>query len=365
MNRGLAAVLLLWGAVGRAAPFVVEGEGHPTEAPAAAQLEAYRGAGSARVVRRYSQGAGWQYLLLVDGLDDAAALAKAEGGFPGTVARVIDVETGRPVARAAAPAPTAAGGPAPAEKKSRWSREPRPKKPPKDKGAADAREGANALLMRAVDAHGGPGAAARVRDARSLRFRYTRTILSGDRRMEAEHLWMRAGDDRRLDIKVEEGAGSSSTTVVRGAGEAWVSANGQVTVRPVDRSGEMVDRFGPEQILAFPLGLGADIETAGAWRGLHVSAGEGRGVVHLRPKDGSKGLTEVGLYEDTALVAYVVLVQAGGTVRIEFEDYKTFADGVVVPKRTRVIRDGALREELVVMDLDLDPSLPSTTFDRP
>ncbi|MBL8155667.1 MAG: zinc-binding dehydrogenase [Anaerolineae bacterium] len=34
-------------------------------------------------------------------------------------------------------------------------------------------------------------------------------------------------------------------------------------------------------------------------------------MVHLRPKDGTKGLTEVGLYEDTALVAYVVLVQGG------------------------------------------------------
>lgn len=365
MNRWMAATLLIWGAAARAAPFVVEGEGHPTEEPAAAQLAAYRGAGSARVVRRYSQGAGWQYLLLVDGLGDQATLAKAEGGFPGPVARVIDVETGRPVPRAADAGPKVATAPAVTDKKARWSREPRPKKPPKDKGAAAAREGADTLLMRAVDAHGGAGAAGRVRDARSLRFRYTRTIVSGDRRMEAEHLWLRSGDDRRLDIKVEEGAGSSSTTVVRGAGEAWVLANGQVTVRPVDRSGEMVDRFGPSQILAFPLGLGADIETAGAWRGLHVTEAEGKGVVHLRPKDGTTGLTEVGLYEDTALVAYVVLVQGGGVVRIEFEDYKSFGDGVVVPKRTRVIRDGSLREELVVSDLDLSPSLPSTTFDRP
>lgn len=365
MKRLVVGLLCAFAPAAGAAPFIIEGEAHPSEEAAAAQAATYRGAGAARVVRRYSQGAGWRYLVLVDGLADAAALSKAESDFGGPIARVIDVETGLPVARGQAEPARATPAVAEQPRARRWQREPKPKRPPKDKASTAAKATADELLQRAVAAHGGSGAAAAVREAEAVRFRYRRVIVTPDRRIEAEHLWLKEGSNLRLDVNVPEETGASSSTVVRGAGEAWVMTAGQVTLRPVDRSAEVIERFGPGQILAFPLGLGADIETAGAWRGLHVAEGEGRGVVHLRPKEGGRGLTEVGLHADTALVAYVVLVPGGGTVRIEYDDYKAFAPGVVIPRSTRILRDGVLKEELVVLDLDLKPNLPSTTFDRP
>ena len=352
-----------------AAPFAIEGEPHATEAEAAVQLSKWPDAaaapGSARVVRRYTQGTGWRYLVLVEGITDEAALTKAERSFPGTIARVVDVATGRAVTEAAREPVRIVPEPEAQPRQRWWSREAKPKKPAKDKAGEAAKANADAVLMRAVQAHGGNEATAAVRAAEAIRFRYTRVIVTPEKRIEAEHVWMRSGADLRLDVKQAQGIGASSTTVVRGTQEAWVATNGQVTVRPIDRSNEVVERFGPAQILAFPLGLAADIETAGAWRGLHVVDGAQTGVVHLRPKVATAGLTAAGIFEETALVAYVELLTNGTAVRIEFDDYTKVADGVIIPKTTRVIRNGDLKEELEVVELDLNPRIPSSAFDRP
>lgn len=355
-----------------AAPYYVEGHEHQQEEEAKAQLmkllASHAGLTEARVLRRYAPGAGWRYLVHVDAIADQVALKNVIDRFPGGVAVAIDLETGAEVKLGARSAPTTVES-KPEPTKTRWwhfsSRSPKPTPATKPTPPARQRD-AEALLMAAIEAHGGAdGGRATVAKAQQVRFRYQRTLTRDGVTISAEHLWVRSGTDRRLDVRILEGAGSGSTTVVRGAAEAWVQTANQLTDRPPEKAKEVVERFGPLEMMAYPLGFAADIETAGAWRGLQLAESSPNGVVVLRPAVPGKGLTEVGLHAPGNQVAYVEMTQPDGVYRFEYDDYRAIAPGVVLPFTTRMLHDGRATEELKVLDCDLGAVTPSTTFERP
>lgn len=377
---GRRAALALWfwgqGAGAMAAPFYVEGPAHSTEEAAARELTALLSADptltGARVVRRYAANQGWRYLVHVDGIPDLAALRRVQGRYPSGQTVAIDVETGLQAVDAkggGAPPPSTEAAPA----KARWwqfgSRASKPDRAPSQGERSERGGGApspSSLLQAAVAAHGGgAGGKAAMLQADHIRFRYRRTLVRAGSRITAEHLWVRAGADRRLDVRILEGEGADSTTVVRGTAEAWVQAGGQRTARPTAKAMDLIDQFGPMELMSYPLGFAVDIETAGAWRGLELSPGATGQVVELRPAVPTRGLTAVGLHKEGGHVAFVEMTQPNGVVRFEYSDYRDLGKGVVLPFLTRLSRDGVLLEELTVLDCDIDATVPSTTFDRP
>lgn len=366
------AIVLAGATEALAAPFYVEGHPHRSAEAAESELRALEaaepGLGGARVVRRYAPSEGWRYLVHVDDIMDAASLKRVQARYPGAgVAVAIDVETGQEVSLSKA-APQTGPTPDAAPPKSKWwsfgARSAKPAREPSAKPSGQA--GSAGLLQAAVAAHGGVdgGRAALVR-ADHIRFRYRRTLVRAGVAITAEHLWIRSGSDRRLDVRIIEGEGADSTSVVRGATEAWVQTGGQLTERPAAKATELIDQFGPLEMMAYPLGFAVDIETAGAWRGLTVAPGQAGAVTELRPAVPTRGLTAVGLLREGGQVAYVEMTQPNGLFRFEYSDYRDLGGGVVLPYKTRLSRDGAVVEEMTVLDCDIAATVPTTTFDRP
>ncbi len=394
----LAAALSLWSAAAAAAPFYVESPGVETREKAQAMMvaatTAHPGMGQARILRRYVRGAGWRYLVHVDDVGrekDARVLA----GVFGSGAVVIDLESGAaivgstegPVPPPPPPSPTmdedegaAAGGlfrrrdradedapviiappPAPAAA-------PAPPPPPAPPTPADRQREAEGLLRAAARAHGGAaGGLARVSQTPQLTFAYTRRVpdATGEGTLVAHHTYRRSAvGGMRLDVDVKKGGGVDSTTVVRPEGEAWVVVNGTPTTRDSQRAAEVVQRFGPEELLRVPLGLPQDLEERGAWRGLQVVGPEDDMLV-LAPIDaapGRVGLVDAAVFRDDHHLARVTWRRGSDTITYRFSGYFLADDGVAVPKKVRIEADGELVEEIQIDTLDAKKPVPVELF---
>lgn len=360
---GLARLLsvvsiVAWAGVAQAAEYVVELPPQVDREQAAA-LQARSGVEGARVARRYVRETGWSYSVVVEGLSDLQAARTAAGrlatpDLPSTIYEIDGSERKEvEVVSAAAPAPAPAHDEAASPRRRRGGD-----------------EGAETVLDAAVKAHGGRGGGLeRLSGAAALRFVYQRTVPVEGGKLVAENVFLRRAEGDRLEVKITEGTGTDSVTVARRDGDAWVQVNGAVTERDGARAREVLDRFSPEAVLAVPLGLPDDVETAEAWRSLRLVGTveeDGRPQQLLEPREkGKGGLISASFDPESHTLSRVTWAAEAGQITFRYADYRKLDKGLVVPFYTRVERDGALVEEVRVEELTLDLPLDLTLFQAP
>lgn len=356
-GAALLGLTLSWSAGAGAAEFYVELPPQSTKAEAERQLAA-TGVEGARVARRYVRGVGWSYAVVVEGLSDldraratAGRLATAEQ--PATIyardgREISEVET---VASAAEAEQRVDSGP---ERRRR-------------RGADD---GAEDVLDAAVRAHGGrSGGLERLSEAAAIRFVYERRVPADGGTLVAHNVFLRQADNARLEVRIKDGQGQDSVTVVRPDGKAWVVVGGAVTDRDAARAREVLERFSPETVLAVPLGLPDDVETAEAWRNLRLSGtaledGGNRKVLEPAEK-GRGGLVSAAFDANQHTLTRVTWSAEAGQLTFRYDDYRRLDKHLVVPFHARVERDGVLIEEVRIQELVLEAPVDAQLFAPP
>jgi len=313
---------------------------------------------SSRVLRRFVKGEGWRYLVRIDGIQDEdegrriAALLAGTGTAASVVAR--DGDEVHTVDELAAP-PTAATAPLPAA------------------GAAlDRLPDARTVLRDAVRAHGGlKGGQAVLELARSVELDVERTVAIDKGALVAANRYYRQGDALRLEVEVVQGTGTDSVTVLTADNHAWVTTGGETVGRDAARTREVLARFSPEGVLAVPLGLAQDVEDAADWQDLKVVAREDLdGAAQLRlasttPARGNDGLVAAWFDVSTGTLSAVDWRTSAGVIGFRYKDYRSVAEGLIIPFEATIRRDGTQVEQVRVLRLTLDPALDPALFAAP
>ena len=298
-----------------------------------------------RLVRRFYQGEGWKYLVVVEQIPDADA---AE--------RIADLAEGLRVV-----APIAVDGPPVSTPRIQ------PAEPVAAGDAGRARlPAAEGVLRAAVKAHGGREGAERLRGAEALRFSYQRRVPDASRgELVAQNEFLRLGDALRLSVRIEEGQGTDSVTTFTADRKGWVEVGRDAVERDGGRTLEVLQRFSPESVLAIPLGLPEDVETAAAWRGLRTKEQrDGAWVLAAEVAAGEPGLREAA-FDAEGRLAWVTWSAEKGDITFRYGDYRAVAEGVIAPFQVRIEQDGVLIEEIRVTELSLEPALEVALFQAP
>jgi hypothetical protein len=334
--------------VATAADFYLEAGPYTTRAEASAAADSLKGDRSVRVVRRFRSGAGWEFIVRVGGFDDEDAM-RSYAGKSSAFHFASFERVGTSWRRLDGAPPDAA----PTENElvdvpGQTLRTP-------------------ALLRAAVKAHGGrEGGVSILELAPTVVFDYERTVAREGGRTVAEHHYTRMGDAVRLDIDVTKGTGVDSSTILAPDRRAWVSTDATSIARDPERTAEVLARFSPEGLLAVPLGIPHDMETAGPWRLLAPTARiDGKRVIARAEAPGDRGLLSAEFGLDDHRLRRLDWMLDTGPITYVFDDYRTIGEGLVVPFRYEVLRDGAVIESMKVDRLELGNALPADTFAIP
>lgn len=348
----------LTGPLAAASEYAVELSPQGSKTAAEAQLSQSSTEG-AHVVRRYVQHAGWSYVVVVDGLPSLEAARLAAGHMATTEnPATIFEKDGKEIKQLEVVTAPAAAAVAEDEASAHTRRK---------RGADD---GADEVLDAAVRAHGGRGAGLeRLAEATGVRFVFDRTVPADGGQLVAHNAYVRQGTSARLDVDITSGDGQSSVTVVRPDGKAWVVVGGARTDREAARVREVLERFSPEAVLAVPLGLSDDVETAEVWRnlrlvGTQVEDGGNRQI--LEPTTAANGgLVSAAFDPIEHTLRRVTWSADSGQLTFRYDDYRRLDRHLIVPFHARVERDGALVEDVRVLEFTLDPPADPSIFALP
>ncbi len=344
-------VLITTAFAGRGVYFL-EAEPSPTR-PEAAEVvrEATTRGWSARVVRRYRHGVGWEYVARVEGFEDEAPATEAATALGEALGATVTVYTTEAL-------PTGSSAQA----------EPARRDPaPRPAAGVDVSSWSVAQWVeRAGRAHGGAsGGQAAVDAAERVLFRFRRQVPDGPL---VEHTWARQGRDVFVQIEIVRGEGVSSRTWLVG-GAAWLAvAGGAPTAQDATRTREALDKFSPHQTIGLPLRLGA----AAGRTDLQLLHREGEVVVdgdrcERFRYDGGPGVAPMALAID-ASDFLVREVETGGDpepVSRRFGDYREVGADVIVPFSVRVVHGERIADAIEVLEFDLAPRLPGEWFAAP
>lgn len=315
---------------------------------------------TARVTRRFVKGSGWRFVVRIDGVDDVAegrrlAMTLAEAG-----ARALVLEQEGDTVRTAhdlggsGAAATAGADPT---------------------ATIDARvrlPDARAVLRKAVKAHGGArGGLELVEPAEALSLAYERTVAVDDGQLLAANRYFRQGEALRLEVEILEGVGTDSVTLVTPGNRAWVVVEDRAVARDVARTREVIARFGPESVLAVPLGLAQDVDQAADWQDVRVVGTElvaGREQLRVEPAvtdPARAGLVAAWFEADAGTLTQVQWRSVSGLLTFAYDDYREVDSGVIVPFVAGIERDGRPVERVRLLQFELDPLLDSGLFADP
>lgn len=359
MKTAFPTMILLLAVLSGAAhagEFFLELSEHDTRDAAESALLEYGPDGEhMRISRRFVRGEGWRYVIRLDGFEDrdSAVIAARSFSREDDGVRVIE---GLGYKRVVVATVSDEGAKAPST----------------EEPTEDGLPSASSVLKMASKAHGGKSGGGRtLAKADSLRFDFVSRTVVGEKDWKIRHRYFRAAERARLEVDMLKGGGVSNTVVIGEAGKSWVATHALVRERDTLQAAEMLARFAPETgLLSIPLGFAVDIKEASEWRHL-VTAGRVNhlGAPHLRlvPKAGEElNPLEAALFdESTRLLGQVTWVTRGGRVTFQFKEYKTIAEGVVVPHVVRVERNGGLVEEVQVESLEINPELDQNLFVEP
>jgi len=359
---------------------------------------------SVRLTRRFHQGDGWQFLVVVEGFTDAShaqSISERVEGFTVIAPASLSLAT---EAEAEVAVPDASGlvlaqeeGSAPVEEADERNEVVLPPsesdQPSTQEGEAPAdgtvesdspirlvdqefsldRSGripdASNILRQAIRAHGGrEGGNVVLSASPSILFSYERHVPDGDGGVVASNRFMRKDQAIRLEVAIQSGVGEDSITTLTQEPQGWVMVDGEYTERDPQRVLELLERFSPESVLAFPLGLPEDVETAEAWRGLQTvgkTSGDLGVVWVLEGQGGALGLQQAAFDLQDHTLRWVRWISESGEILFYYDDYREIGKGLVIPFITRVERSGRLVEEIRVTDLQLEVRLQDELFSTP
>ncbi|MEZ4322394.1 MAG: hypothetical protein R3F61_33280 [Myxococcota bacterium] len=328
----------------------VEGPSYTSRADATEYARSAKEAGyKGRVVRRFKDGAGWEFVVRVEDLGDGDEAAEVAGGLA-TATRstvvVLDEEGAsvKTVEPGEAPQPDA---------KSEGK--------PEGKGT-DAKAGPERAMApwyeAAAEAHGAGLTA--LSEPERVKFVYTRKLPDG---RIARHTYARRGTDLYLSIEPVEGEVVASTTLALGDA-AWLTTKGETTSQDLQRSRETIERFSPTGMLPVVLDLEGSVEThpmlATLKKGAEAKVGSDP-VVLYAPADSPTPEVAVGTKD--SLIRRITL--DGGKRVHEYSKYES-VDGVQIPRRILTRVDGAEQpDQIVVEAVELDGDLPDAWFVAP
>ncbi|MEL6341795.1 MAG: hypothetical protein AAFV53_01595 [Myxococcota bacterium] len=306
-----------------------------------------------RMTRRFYPGEGWRYIVVIEGLSDLKQAEQLAGMADGlsVIAPITPVDGPVATPRLGISGEETTG----AQPESHDTTLP----------------SADAVLRAAIRAHGGrTGGTVKLAAAQSVRFSYQRRVPEQDGELRASNTFLRQGDAIRLQVEIAEGTGEDSVTTLTPQRAGWVSTAERTVERDGARTLEILERFAPESILAIPLGLPDDVETAAAWRGLTTSGRRdvGERAVWLLTgavKTGEVGLREAAFDVDESRLMWVSWSAEHGEVTFYYDDYRELDRELVVPFSTRIEQEGVLIEEISVAQLELNPVLDKELFEPP
>jgi len=337
-----AFVLAAW--LATAADYYLEAGPYTTRAEASTAADALKGSTPVRVVRRFRAGAGYEFIVRVGGFDDEDEMReyahKTDGTHFASFERVGN--SWRPLDEGKDAGPSVDEL---VDVPGKTLRTP-------------------ALLRAAVKAHGGrDGGLSILELAPTVVFDYERKLAREDGKTVAEHHYVRQGDAVRLDVDVTAGDGVDSSTILAADRRAWVSTDEASIARDPERTAEVLARFSPEGLLAVPLGIPHDMETAGPWRLLAPTAEiHGKRVVAKASAPGERGLVSAEFGLEDHLLRRLDWMLDTGPITYVFDDYREVADGLVVPFHYEVLRGDDPIESMTVHELVIGGALPADTF---
>lgn len=310
------------------AGFYVEGPSFESRAMATdfaktAKEQGHKG----RVVRRYQDSVGWEFIVRfdVDAEEEARTLGASLANGLELPAYVFDEKGNRiAVVEAGVAAP-----------------------PP----AALEADGTN-TLDELAERHGAGRTV--FSEADRVKFLFKRTMADGK---IAQHVYARQGTDLYLAITPVEGSVKPSETVALGEA-AWLTVDGKSTPQDLQRSRETIGRFGPESVIPMVLDLQALGEAHPELRDLTA-----KGTANV----GGETCQVFGASDDVALLAIgpdglVRRAAIGGDKRVlEYSGYIPVGE-VLVPKTVRILIDGKLESTVEITEIELNADLDANWF---
>ena len=222
------------------------------------------------------------------------------------------------------------------------------------------RRDVEALLARVRRAHGaGTDLKERFESADSVHFRFQREVPQGAGKLVVWHDYYRRGTWLRLEVRILEGEGKSSLTVVRPETGAWVRVGD-----------EKDEKFTPGRALG-AISTFSPVDTLG--RSLHFGQITGDGELKSR----SGGVLEVALDSIGKAEGHVTLRVEPVQHRIEsllwevdedalkwsYSDYRELEGGGVVPYATTLSKNGDAVERISVLALSISDQADASLFD--
>jgi hypothetical protein len=214
-----------------------------------------------------------------------------------------------------------------------------------------------ALLARVRRAHGGePGLKELLEGAESVHFRFQREVPQGDGKLVVWHDYYRHKSWLRLEVRVLEGKGQSSLSVVRPETGAWVQVDEKTPEKLAPgRAMRALSAFAPSETMGRSVffdqvrGVGAVSKTGSGELEVTLERSEGDVVLVIEPV----------LHR----VQGLRWVLDGQESKWAYSDYREMDGGGLVPFSTARMQNGEVVERLSVLVLSISEKPDAALFD--
>ena len=213
------------------------------------------------------------------------------------------------------------------------------------------------VLLHAVDAH--QEITTNWQEVQTESFRFLR-----ERPQEGsiiQHHYYRSADNMRLDIIIQKGEGVNSTTVVPDEGEGWVSSEQKKVSRNAIRTRELLARFSSRNILSVPFTIAQEIEKGAYWDRMTLIADDGDLWTLTRAEE--NGIVSASFYQDSWLVASLVVQDTDRMMEYEFADYRVVEGLGMIPHSIQIIQGDILVEALYIDSLNVSDEISESIFE--
>ncbi|MBJ95249.1 MAG: hypothetical protein CMP23_12375 [Rickettsiales bacterium] len=241
-------------------------------------------------------------------------------------------------------------------------------------GASQALGGApemGVLIERMSRALGGSSGGARaLEQAELIDVVFQRKVKesSSGRKMTALHRFVQvgAGQRSRLDIRIAEGKGRDSATIVRD-GAAFLLVDGAVHEISLAAVEARLGEFSPFRLFSVPLALATDGpqmlgDAALVLAGKVGSGRDSRFILVGKGADGSE-TARLELDANSYRPVEVAFRSAGGDIVYRYGDYRELRKGLIVPFRREFIRNGILLSTTEVLSFVTEGPVDDSLFD--
>jgi len=238
-----------------------------------------------------------------------------------------------------------------------------PVSPPPSEDAAEGvaeRGDIDALLARVRRAHGaGTDLKERFETARAVHFRFQREVPQGEGKLVVWHDYYRRGTWIRLEVRVLEGEGKSSLTMVRPETGAWVRVGDEKAEKvTTGRALGAISAFSPADTLGRSLHFG---QIAG--NGTLKSRNGGTLEVSLDSRGKDDGRVTLRVEPVQHRIESLLWEVEEDALKWSYSDYRELEGGGVVPYAAALSKNGAAVERISVLALSLSEEADESLFD--